>query len=546
MTARNLAIALFAALLLPLGAQARAEKAVTTAPDPARLTKPVFVVEGRGWGHGIGLSQWGTYGFARAGHDYRRILAHYYRGTQLGPAPVSRVRVLLADKVTSVAVASDETFSVKDVHGTTWELAAGRHLVAPTLRLKVDGDAKARTLDGPLTVIGGAAPVEVNGRPYRGTIQLSLASGKLRAVNTVGLEQYLYGVVPSEVPHVWPAEALKAQAVVARSYALSHLHRGPFDLYADTRSQVYLGIDEEEPQTNAAVNATAGQVLLYGGRVASTYYHSTSGGRTASVEEVWSSEPIPYLVSVPDPFDGASPHHDWGPQTIPAAKLARTLRVAGKLVDVRTTVGPSGRVVSAVGVTPDGEGPPVSGSDLRRALELRSTWFTVGQLALEKPAAALPFGGVHPLRGVARGVGPVTIEQRVPGEPWTVLRTVKPSAAGTFAIRVKPKSLTLYRVLAGDVKTGVVRLNVAPRVTMAPARGATQLRGAVRPALAGAVVQVQRRRAAGWKVVASVPVAANGRWQAAIALAPGSYRARVPARGGLGAGVSTVLTVEPA
>ena len=96
--------------------------------------------------------------------------------------------------------------------------------------------------------------------------------------------------MPAEVPDDWPAEALKAQAVVARSYALSHLHGGAFDLYPDTRSQVYLGVPEEEDSTNAAVNATAGQVVLYNGKVASTYYHSTSGGRTASIADVWPGE----------------------------------------------------------------------------------------------------------------------------------------------------------------------------------------------------------------------------------------------------------------
>ena len=119
-----------------------------------------------------------------------------------------------------------------------------------------------------------------------------MSAGKLRAINMVGLEQYLYGVVPSEMPYTWAPEALKAQAIAARSYALATRRTGAFDLYPDTRSQVYLGIEHEKPSTNAAVNATAGQVVLYDGQVAKTYFFSSSGGRTASAEDVW-GEPVP-------------------------------------------------------------------------------------------------------------------------------------------------------------------------------------------------------------------------------------------------------------
>ena len=107
-------------------------------------------------------------------------------------------------------------------------------------------------------------------------------------MNGVGLEPYLWGVVPDEMPDEWPAEALRAQAVVARSYALAvRRSSGPFDLYPDVRSQVYGGVAAEEASTTAAVNATAGRVLLYGGKVATTFFFSTSGGRTASVEDAW-------------------------------------------------------------------------------------------------------------------------------------------------------------------------------------------------------------------------------------------------------------------
>ena len=150
-------------------------------------------------------------------------------------------------------------------------------------------------------------------------------------MNVVGLEAYLQGVVPREMPSAWPPEALKAQAVAARSYALAtRAGRRAFDLYADVRSQVYGGVAAEEPATTTAVDATAGQVVLYDGKVATTFFFSTSGGRTASAADAWSGEPVPYLVSVADPYDDASPYHDWGPLRSPRPTLAKKLERAGR------------------------------------------------------------------------------------------------------------------------------------------------------------------------------------------------------------------------
>ena len=106
---------------------------------------------------------------------------------------------------------------------------------------------------------------------------------------------------------------------------------------------MYLGIEHEKPSTNAAVNATAGQIVLYEGAVAKTYFFSTSGGRTASAEDVF-GEPVPYLVSVADPYDSISPHHDWGPLVFTGAKLAKVLKMKGRVVDLQPEVNSSGRI----------------------------------------------------------------------------------------------------------------------------------------------------------------------------------------------------------
>src|SRR5207302_2610273 len=229
-------------------------------------------------------------------------------------------------------------------------------------------------LAGPVTFTATSAPLYFK-RPYRGAFTLTSDGKKLSLVDTVSLEQYLYGVVASEMPYTWAPEALKAQAVAARSYALAlRKTTGTFDVYADTRSQVYGGVLAEKPSTTDAVDQTAAQVLLYDGKVAVTYFYSSSGGRTAAIADVWNSQPVPYLVSVSDPYDAISPYHDWGPLAFTAAKLTKAFKVAGRLLDVHTTLNASGRVSTVTAIGDEGQ-VTLSGSDARTALSLRSTWF---------------------------------------------------------------------------------------------------------------------------------------------------------------------------
>src|SRR5690242_20607439 len=361
-------------LLLAFGPAAAARVDANAAAGGA-----TFVVTGHGWGHGVGMSQYGAYGYAQKGVGYEKIVLHYFPGTELGDAPVSKVRVLMTSGVGTLPIGSTSDFRVKDGTGAVHDVAAGKYTLTPALKLKVDGAATARALPGPLLFQPGGSALGLQHR-YRGSIQVDVVAGKLRAINMVGLEQYLYGVVPSEMPFTWHPEALKAQAVVARSYALATRRSGAFDLYPDTRSQVYLGIEHEKPSTNAAVNDTAGQVVLYQGTVAKTYFFSTSGGRTASAEDVW-GEPVPYLVSVPDPYDSISPHHSWGPFVFSGAKLAKTLKMKGRVVDLQPELNSSGRIkeLTVVGTKST---LVVPGAKLRQLLGLQSTWFSVGVLSL--------------------------------------------------------------------------------------------------------------------------------------------------------------------
>jgi SpoIID/LytB domain protein len=500
-----------------------------------------FVVTGHGWGHGVGMSQYGAYGYAQKGVGYAKIVLHYFPGTELGQAPASKVRVLLTSGVATLPIGSASDFRVRDATGAVHDVAAGKYTLTPALKLKVDGETTARALPGPLLFQPGTSPLQLK-HLYRGSVQLDVVSGKLRAIDFVGLEQYLYGVVPSEMPFTWAPEALKAQAVVARSYALATRRSGAFDLYPDTRSQVYLGIEHEKPSTNAAVDATAGQVVLYQGEVAKTFFFSTSGGRTASAEDVW-GEAVPYLVSVPDPYDSISPHHTWGPVAYTGAALAKRLKMKGRVVDVQTELNSSGRIkqLTVVGTQSTVEMP---GASVRQRLGVQSTWFTVGVLSLTAPTTTVVYGSRAQLTGVARGLSQPVLQQ-LDATSWKDVGAVKPDADGTVTLSIKPTVTTRYRLSTGKVSAPSVRVPVASLVRFYTPRTPDQLNGYVRPlSLAGARVLIQRQQGPGWVTAAQATVASDGTFLAKLQLTDGVYRARVGSGRGYVAGTTPLLQVS--
>jgi SpoIID/LytB domain protein len=216
---------------------------------------------------------------------------------------------------------------------------------------------------------------------YRGALEVVPTEsdpGSLNVVNALALEQYVKGVIPNESPPSWPQAELRTQAVESRSFALTGGVGGNgFDLYNDTRSQVYGGLSTETSSTNAAAAATRGQVVLYRGKVAETFFSACSGGQTESVQNVFFGPPVPYLVGVPDPYDYYCPLHNWtlrfsGPEI--SSRLGSYLDGRLKKVVV-TKRGVSPRIVTAKlygtgGVT------KVRGDQLEAALGTYSTWMT--------------------------------------------------------------------------------------------------------------------------------------------------------------------------
>ena len=392
------------------------------------------------------MSQYGARGYARAGWGYERILAHYYRGTELRVVPARRVRVLLAERRPAIEIASTKPFRVVDARGKVRKLKPGvQRLVGGKL-------AKLRF---PLSYEPGAAPLTLDGNAYRGALIVHRDARTLMVVNKLPLDRYLRGVVPWEMPDDWHPEALRAQSVVARSYALATLKPGTrFDLYADTRSQVYGGVAAESVTTNLAIGSTAGRVLVWNGRVATTFYHSTSGGKTAAVAEVWpDATAVPYLVSVPDPHDSLSKLHRWGPVRLTPAQVGKSLGL-GPVRDLLAARGPSGRVTELTLKLRSGSRTMLS-QDFRRALDLRSTWFTVRVLQLEAASGRglAGTGRATVLRGFVRGLGKVRLEQQVNGGAWRSVKRIRTRPDGRFSVSVRLRRTTSYR-LATPVAAG--------------------------------------------------------------------------------------------
>ena len=414
----------------------------------------VFVIDGRGWGHGVGMSQYGARGYAEAGWSHNRILAHYYRGTQLRLVPARRVRVLLVEGRPTVRIASTKPFKVVDATGKVRKLKPG-------VRLLVASRTLLENLKAPLRFEPGAVPLQLEGEGYRGALVVHRQGRSLLVVNRLPLDRYLRGVVPWEMPDDWHPEALKAQAVVARSYALATLKPGKlFDLYADTRSQVYGGIQAEEDSTNRAIGATAGRVLLWQSRIATTFYHSTSGGRTASVADVWpKARVVPYLVSVLDPHDDISKHHRWGPFRLTPAEIGKLTGTAG-VRDLLVQRAASGRVTE-VAVKVGSGLKRIEGQDFRRDLGLRSTWFSVRVLNLDPPHRSALISQEHELTGFVRGLTKVRLEQQVNGGSWELVKQIRTRPDGRFTVAVAPRTTTSYRLASPVVAGGAV--TVRPR-----------------------------------------------------------------------------------
>ncbi|HET6810450.1 MAG TPA: SpoIID/LytB domain-containing protein [Acidimicrobiales bacterium] len=396
-------------------------------PAPARAQSPASVtLAGHGFGHGVGMGQWGALGYALAGQPYGWILDHFYGGTTTGTAPNGPIRVrLVGNDGNDVIVTSGAPFSAAGM-----SMAAGRavlmHLTSPGSWTISTGPGCAGpwTPAGTASDTGGSGPQAVatssadaasatttsalqlcrgGGNLYvRGSLQGAEIGGVARTVNVLPLEQYLRGVVPGESSPSWGAQgsagaqgqprgfqALEAQAVAARAYAANQEAApspqggtgayGYADICDTTACQVYGGMGAENPTTDAAVSATAGQVRVDGsGAVSLTQYSSSTGGWTAG-------GPFPAVVDDGDAVctaNACNPNHSWS-VTVPAQSIQSAYPSIGTFESLQVTSrsGPAqadqgGRVASLV-VQGSAGSATTTGATFAARLGLKSSWFAV-------------------------------------------------------------------------------------------------------------------------------------------------------------------------
>jgi stage II sporulation protein D len=418
------------------------------------LAAATFYVRGGGNGHGIGMSQYGADGYAQHGKDYKFILAHYYTGTELGTAgPTKPVRVLLSMGAASFAGATRANGKPLDP-STTYEVTPS----GDALMVKSVAGKKLGKFSAPLTVTGPGPLQDPGFGSYRGALVYRPVGGTVETINELKLDDYVRGVISAEMPSSWPAEALKVQAVAARTYALtSSVGAADYDLYSDTRSQMYRGVSAETPATDAAVAATTGQIVTYQGAPVITYFFSSSGGHTESIQDVWQgSTPEPWLVGVPDPYDGASgdPFHRWTYQlSLPGAAAKLGSLVRGTLLGVQVTKhGTSPRVLTAAVVGSRGRAT-VSGTQLQRLFGLPTTYAaftTISTSAQTASHAPELTGSVFPPPRNAS----VSVQKRS-GHAWRTVAKAPIGAGGTYSAGlIDPGSYrVLYSGMAGSALT---------------------------------------------------------------------------------------------
>lgn len=477
-----------------------------SAADPATL----FIVEGAGWGHGVGMGQFGAEGYALHGWSYTRILEHYYPHTTLAHGESATVRVLLEEQAKQVLLRSRAPFLLIDARDQKVDMPA--RTLRLTSKLRVSG----RSLVPPLRVQAGAAVLSVGGTGYRGNLTVLRSGGGLDVVNTLPLERYLRGVVPAEMPKHWSAAAYEAQAVAARSYALSGLRPGAeFDLYPDTRDQVYGGVAAERPETNQAVGETHGQILTYDSQPIRAYYSASTGGQTDDVRNAFPGrEAVPYLVSVADPYDSISPLHRWH-ISLDLAQVESAFGVAVRDVRVRHDAAGYATSVELIGAH---QTVIISGLQFSRVLGLRSHRFSIDALSLDQLPHSAAFGEMIPVQGFIRGANDVSLQRLMPNGAWRTVSAIHSHTNGRFTLALRALASTSYRLAVQQFDGQPTTIEVVPRLTMKTEGNVVS--GTIKPPLP---LQVERRTHSSWRPFRTIAVGPSGFFR--IKLPPGVYRA---------------------
>ena len=353
-------------------------------------------IDGQGWGHGVGMSQWGARGRAHGGQSADEIVRAYYQGVDITNYPTDQtpIRVLIDKNYRPPsfdgALGSSNTLTGDIIGvGGQWAVLGATGPLPPGARLRLlDHPGSGRLTVRLLDALGQhmldfdlpsqieIAPLQpetrllvhykyttpVSGKPssffdvFRGSVRVYInASGRIDTVNVLSIEDYLLGVVPAEMPSHWPTESLKAQSMVARSFAVTSLRptHPIWDVDDTTQYQVYLGVNRETAEASAAIHSTANRTITHLGVPIRAYFFSTANGHTENNEDVFGGQPTPYLRGIPDvdssgtPWDTASPHSVWSTNEFPLSELGAVItQTATVSLDAISSIDFSQRTIS--------------------------------------------------------------------------------------------------------------------------------------------------------------------------------------------------------
>ncbi|XSS44939.1 SpoIID/LytB domain-containing protein [Propionibacteriaceae bacterium Y2011] len=466
----------------------------TVAPaSPARAAEQTAVpydntirFTGAGWGHGWGMSQYGALGQARQGRSWQQIMAFYYPGTTVTSLPSAQRQIRIW-----ITSDNDANTAAVAIPGLRLRQLAGDGHAAGTYTFRSDPDVtgwrvgrnaggwyleqRDRNNAWHATPAWGLHPQAVGWvfeniptgqvelikpsgtQRLRGSVGLTPDGSNLRTVNALPMESYLRGVVPAEMPATWTAAAVRAQSVAARTYATRRLRpASPYDLCDTTTCQVYQGVSAEHPGADAAITATAHQILTYGGQPIDALFSSSNGGHTVDGGQ-------PYLPAKPDPYDGYVQNQTWTMSLTPAEISARvnvgTLRAIR--VEQRDGGGRFGGRVERVIIVGSSRQVSLSGAEFRRDMGLRSSLVQVtGGLRPGSPNHQFWTGA----GGQAGWIGaPTHNEEAVAGGSIARMEGADlHQSAGTGAHEVHGAIRNKYWAVAGPAQLGLATSNEVP------------------------------------------------------------------------------------
>ena len=405
--ARRLGVGVAALGVVVAGTVSGATPSAAATDTVVRPLNASIVVTGAGWGHGIGMSQYGAYGAADAGLGYAKILDFYYPGTTLSDLPAgNRISVwITADNDNRLHFAPASGLKIVDSSGKSWSVPTGsgykrwrisrsgssrvlHYLNSSGSWVKKTTSLSASRLWTVKNTSSGYVTVKLPGgagRDLRDSVSLRFSGSGAKTVNTLSMENYLRGVVPAEMPAGWPAEALKTQAVAARSYAAktrSTPLASIYDICDTTSCQVYKGLASrsgstrtvnEYATTNAAIAATADQVLTGATGIALTMFSSSNGGYSAPGS-------APYLTAHADPYDGRMRNQAWS-VALSSAKIQGAYPSIGTFTAIQVTArdgfGPWGGRASTVVITGTSGSVTVTGSAFKSKFGLKERLFLI-------------------------------------------------------------------------------------------------------------------------------------------------------------------------